>query len=300
VQIGAVFPQTEIGPDVSAVHAYASAVDRLGFAHLAAYDHVVGADPSTHRDWQGLYDVTSQFHEPMVLFGYLAAVTSLELVTNVLVLPQRQTVLVAKQAAQVDLLTGGRLRLGVGVGWNPVEFVALGADFATRGRRLDEQIALLRRLWCEQAVTHDGAFEVVVGAGLAPRPRQQPIPIWIGAQSPAALRRAGRLGDGWFPLMAPGPNLDGALAHVHDAAVAAGRDPASIGMEGRIHWRPGERARFEEQVGRWQRAGATHISVSTMNCGFRDVAEHVDALARVADILDLPRREESGSTTAAR
>ena len=234
MQIGVVFPQTEIGADIGAVRAYAQRVEELGFAHLLAYDHVLGADPAVHQGWNGPYEVHTTFHEPFVLFGYLAALTSLEFVTGIIILPQRQTALVAKQAAEVDLLTGGRFRLGVGLGWNAVEYEALGKDFSNRGRRMSEQITLLRRLWTEQTVTHDGEFEQVTGAGLAPLPVQQPIPIWVGAQSPAAYRRAGRLADGWFPQVPPGARLDEARATVEQAARDAGRDPATLGMEGRV------------------------------------------------------------------
>src|SRR3954470_16171382 len=218
MQIGAVFPQTEIGPDAGAVRAYAVRVQELGFAHILAYDHVLGADPAVHSPWRGPYDVDTTFHEPFVLFGYLAAVTELELVTGIIILPQRQTALVAKQAAEVDLLTRGRFRLGVGLGWNAVEYEALGKDFSNRGRRSEEQVALLRRLWTEQTVTFDGEHEHVTGAGLAPLPMQRPIPIWFGGATPPAFRRAGRLGDGWFPMVPPGPRLDEARAIVDRAA----------------------------------------------------------------------------------
>ena len=162
--------------------------------HVLAYDHVVGADPDVHRGWRGPYDVSTTFHEPFVLFGYLAAVTSLELVTGIIILPQRQTVLAAKQAAEVDLLTDGHFRLGVGIGWNAVEYEALGKDFSNRGARLEEQVALLRRLWTERAVTHEGVHERVTGAGLAPLPVQRPIPVWFGAvaERAPATRRAAR------------------------------------------------------------------------------------------------------------
>ena len=185
MQIGAVFPQTEIGADVGAVRAYTERVEQLGFAHILAYDHVVGADPAVHSPWRGPYDISTTFHEPMVLFGYLAAVTSLELVTGVIILPQRQTALAAKQAAEVDLLTRGKFRFGIGVGWNPIEYEALGKSFTDRGKREEEQIELLRRLWTEPSVTFEGAFETVTGAGLAPMPIQRPIPIWLGGSSPA-------------------------------------------------------------------------------------------------------------------
>ena len=237
MRIGVVFPQTEIGADVGAIHAYAEGVQQLGFTHVLVYDHVVGADPAVHAPWTGPYDVHTTFHEPMVLFGYLAAVTTLELVTGIIILPQRQTVLAAKQAAQVDLLTGGRFRFGVGLGWNTVEYEALGKDFSNRGRRLEEQILLLRRLWTEQTVTFEGTYDRVTGAGLAPLPVQRPIPVWIGAQSKPAYVRVGRLADGWFPQVQPGPQLQEARAVVDASAAAAGRDPASLGIEGRVSWR---------------------------------------------------------------
>ena len=170
MRIGVVFPQAEIGPDAGAVRAYAQRVEELGFRHVLAYDHVVGADPAVHQGWQGPYDLTTTFHEPLVLFGYLAGITSLELVTGIIILPQRQTVLVAKQAAEVDLLSGGRFRLGIGLGWNAVEYEALGEDFSSRGRRVEEQVDLLRRLWTEPSVTYHGQYHRVTGAGLAPLP----------------------------------------------------------------------------------------------------------------------------------
>ena len=186
MRIGVVFPQTEIGPDAGAVRAYGQRVEELGFAHVMAYDHVVGADPAVHQGWSGPYDVRTTFHEPMVMFGFLAALTSLELVTGIIILPQRQTALVAKQAAEVNLLSGGRFRLGVGLGWNAVEYEALGQDFRTRGRRIEEQVTLMRRLWTEESVTHDGEFDQVTGAGLAPLPVQQ--------ADPGLVRRAVRAG----------------------------------------------------------------------------------------------------------
>src|ERR1700748_736756 len=176
-RIGAVFPQTELGHDTGAVRAWGQEVERAGYRHVLIYDHVLGADPAIHTPWDRPYDVRTTFREPFVLFGYLAALTSLELVTGVITLPQRQTALVAKQAAEVDLLTGGRFRLGVGIGWNQVEYQSLGKDFSNRGRRSEEQVSLLRRLWTEPAVTFAGAYERVTGAGLAPLPVQRPIPI---------------------------------------------------------------------------------------------------------------------------
>ena len=284
MHIGVVFPQTELGGDVGAVRAYALRVAELGYHHVLAYDHVVGADPAVHAPWQGPYDVTTTFHEPFVLFGYLAAVTSLELVTGIIILPQRQTALVAKQAAEVDLLTRGRFRLGIGLGWNAVEYEALGQDFTTRGRRVEEQVDLLRRLWTEPSVTYEGSFDRVTGAGLAPLPVQQPIPVWFGAQSERAYRRAGRLADGWFPQVRPGPELDEARLVVEQAAVAAGRDPALLGMEGRVSWR-GSQEKLAEHAASWRDAGASHISVNTMGSGLRTVDDHLAALEAAAEVL---------------
>ena len=285
MRVGVTFPQTELGGDAGAVRAYAEGVEELGYRHILVYDHVVGADPKVHTGWNGPYDVHTTFHEPFVLYGYLAAVTrSLELVTGVIILPQRQTTLVAKQAAEVDLLSGGRLRLGIGVGWNAVEYEALGEDFGSRGKRSAEQIALLRRLWTEQSVTFDGEFDKLTGAGIAPLPVQRPIPVWVGAASPPGYKRAGRLADGWFPMMGPGPALDEARTVVERAAVAAGRDPASIGMEGRVDWR-GDVDGVIERLKQWAEAGATHASVNTMGAGLRTVDDHLAALSRVAESL---------------
>lgn len=290
MQVGVVFPQTEMGGDVGAIRAYATAVQELGFQHVMTYDHVVGADPAVHLDWPAPYDVHTTFHEPFVLFGYLAAVTDLELVTGIVILPQRQTVLVAKQAAEVDLLTNGKLRLGVGIGWNWVEYEALGKDFGNRGVRSEEQVALLRRLWTEGSVTHDGASERVTGAGLSPLPVQRPIPIWFGGSSTRAYRRAGRLGDGWFPQMGPGAELEAAKQIVDAAAIGAGRDPATIGMDGRSGWAKKGLDGVLAEADLWQAAGATHLSVNTMDAGLGSIDEHVAALAAVASGLGLTRR----------
>jgi probable F420-dependent oxidoreductase len=285
VNIGVVFPQTEIGADRGAIRSYAQRVEELGFSHVLAYDHVLGADPAVHAPWTGPYDVDTTFHEPFVLFGYLAGLTSLELVTGIIIVPQRQTALVAKQAAEVDLLTGGRFRLGVGLGWNAVEYEALGKSFADRGRRMDEQVELMRRLWTERTVTFAGAYETVTAAGLAPLPVQRPIPLWFGAQSRRAYVRVGRLADGWFPQMPPDSRLDDARRVIAAAAEEAGRDPATIAMEGRVSW--GGAERLIDHVGRWQAAGASHVSINTMGAGLGSVDGHLEALAEAAEALGL-------------
>jgi probable F420-dependent oxidoreductase len=281
MRIGVVFPQTELGGDPKVVRAYAQRVEELGFTHILAYDHVVGADPKVHRGWHGPYNIHSTFHEPFVMFGYLAAITSLELVTGVIILPQRQSVLVAKQAAEVDLLTGGRFRLGIGLGWNAVEFEALGENFTNRGRRSEEQVEVMRKLWTERSVTFDGKYHTVTGAGLAPLPTQRPIPVWFGAASERAYERAGRLGDGWFPMMGPGPGLDYARTQVKRAATAAGRDADGLGMEGRVSW-TGDRDRVAAEIAGWNAAGATHLAVNTMNAGLATVDDHLAVLDLVA------------------
>jgi len=285
MRIGVVFPQTELGGDVGAVRAYGEGVEALGFTHVLAYDHVIGADPEVHRGWAGPYDVRTTFHEPFVLFGYLAAATSVELVTGIIILPQRQTVLTAKQAAEVDLLTGGRFRLGVGLGWNTVEYEALGKDFSNRGERLDEQVTLMRRLWTEPSVTHNGAHETVTGGGLAPLPVQRPIPVWFGGVAERALRRVGRLADGWFPQVPPGERLEEARAIIRQAAVEAGRDPDALGIEGRVGWETGDVDRLGRQAGKWRDAGASHLGVNTMGAGLGSVDDHLAALAKAADAL---------------
>jgi probable F420-dependent oxidoreductase len=285
-----VFPQTEIGPDRGAVRAYGERVEELGFTHILAYDHVLGADPAVHKPWTGPYDIDTTFHEPFVVFGYLAALTSLELVTGIIILPQRQTALVAKQATEVDLLTNGNFRLGIGLGWNAVEYEALGKNFTDRGRRLTEQVTLLRRLWTERSVTFAGEYETVTAAGLAPMPVQRPIPIWFGGQSGPAYVRIGRLADGWFPQVPPGDRLAEARAVVDQAALEAGRDPAMIGMEGRVSWTDADADRLIDHVGRWRDAGASHVSVNTMSAGLGGVDGHLTALALVAEALELARR----------
>lgn len=287
VQIGAVFPQIEIGGDPGAVRAYATRVEELGFRHVLAYDHVLGADPEVHAPWRGPYTLHSTFREPMVMFGFMAAITRLEFVTGIIILPQRQTALAAKQAAEVDLLSEGRFRFGVGIGWNAVEYEALGQSFTERGARLEEQFPLLRSLWTEQAVTFDGRFDHITAAGLAPLPVQRPIPIWIGGASAPAYRRMGRLADGWFPQVRPGPDLDVALETIRASAVEAGRDPSTIGMEGRVSWDPTDPDKFVRQVEKWREYGATHLGIDTMYRDLGGIDGHLAALEQVAAALDL-------------
>jgi len=285
MQVGVVFPQTSIGADPGGVRAFAEAAAGLGFRHLLAYDHVLGADVSSRREWPGPYTSEHQFHEILVLFGYLAAVApELELVAGVLVLPQRQTALVAKQAAEVDILTGGRFRLGVGLGWNFVEFEALGEDFRNRGRRVEEQIEVLRRLWTEPAVTFEGRYHTIPAAGINPLPLQRPIPVWIGGSAQRAIRRAARIADGYFPQRP----LDGDWARTMEQfrawAEEAGRDPATIGVEWRIDISAGPPDAWSREAEEWRALGATHISVVARD-GVVGPDAHIDYLARAAEAL---------------
>jgi probable F420-dependent oxidoreductase len=285
MEIGVIFPQTELGGDRGAVRAYGRAVAELGYSHLAAYDHVVGGDTAVLGDLGGPYDISSTFHEPLVMFAYLAGMTDLAFATSILIGPQRQSVLLAKQAAEVDLLTGGRFRLGLGIGWNRIEYEALGMSFSERGAILEEQIGLLRRLWTEQSVTMDGRYHRMTAVGLAPLPVQQPIPIWVGAFSPAALRRVGRLADGWFPQVRPGGGLAEALETIAEGAAEAGRDPSAIQFEGRVNFTGDDQDRFARHAERWRQAGASHLSVNTMGAGLNGVDGHIAALATVAEVL---------------
>lgn len=283
MRIGVTFPQTEFGNDSAALRDYAQTIEGLGYTHFLAYDHVLGADTSVRPDWSGPYTSHSPFHEIFVLLGYVAAVTTtLELVTGVVILPQRQTALVAKQAAAVDVLSGGRLRFGIGVGWNEVEYEGLDKDFANRGERSEEQIALLRALWSAPAITFEGQWETIIAAGINPLPVQRPIPIWIGGYVEATLRRVGRIGDGWFPWREPDETMRAAVARLHDYAREAGRDPASIGLEAQLNVGRGTPEAWRAFLAGWQELGATHCCLSTMGNGFTTPAEHLAALTRAA------------------
>jgi probable F420-dependent oxidoreductase len=282
VKLGVVFPQTEIEPDPAAIRAYAEGVEAAGFDHLLVYDHITGVDTGVHPDFAEQarrggaraakpYDIHSRFHEPLTLMAFLAAITRrIELVTSILVLPQRQTALVAKQAAQVDLLSEGRLRLGVGVGWNPIEYRSLGRSFEDRGARLSAQIELLRRYWTETPVNFESEHDWAVGVGLAPLP-QRSIPVWIaGGERRVAVERVGRLADGWMPV---GTDPD-ALAPTLERIRAIADRP--LGIQGRI-----DGMQNMDRLEGWRRLGATHVALNTMNEGRRGVDAHLEALRGV-------------------
>ncbi len=287
MKIGVVFPQTEIGSDPVVIRDYAQAVEGMGFDHLTAYDHVVGADPDRPGGWTRACDVKTTFHEPLVLFCFLAGLTStLELVTNVIILPQRQTVLVAKQAAEVDVLSGGRLRLGVGIGWNHVEYQALNEDFETRGRRLAEQITVMRKLWTQGTVDYEGKNHRIDRAGIRPLPIQQPIPVWVGG-SPIepVLRRIGRHADGWFPQIPPDDAAQAALDVIYQNAELAGRPRQAIGIEARVEAARMKLEDYATFIEAWKALGATHMTISTMGAGYKTPKEHLDAITRFKEIV---------------
>lgn len=270
MKLGAVFPQIEMPADPIAIRDYAQAIEGMGFDYLLAYDHVLGANPDRPEGWTGRpYAYTDPFHEIFVLFGYLAGLTqTLELVAGVLVLPQRQTALVAKQAAQIDLLSGGRLRLGVGVGWNYVEFEALDEDFTNRGKRQAEQIELMNELWTKPLVTFDGAYHKVLDAGINPLPVQRPLPVWFGGSADAALRRMARLGAGWMPARQTPEKARPFIDKIHKYMEEAGRDPANFGLDPWLANSIMKPAEWKPLAKEWQQCGATHLAIETMRCGY--------------------------------
>jgi probable F420-dependent oxidoreductase len=285
MQIGVVFPQTEFGSDPAAVRDFAQTAEGLGYAHVVAYEHVLGADPAQRGTWGRRYTHKDAFLEPFVLFSTMAAVTTrLGFCTGVLVLPQRQTALVAKQAATLDVLSGGRLRLGVGIGWNPVEYEALGQDFHTRGRRIEEQVRLLRKLWTEPLVDFEGTWDQVKAAGLNPLPVQRPIPIWMGGHAEPVLRRTARMADGWLPGWRTADEARAELERLWSHLEAAGRDRASFGLEARMAYGNGDAGRWRQVLEGWRDAGATHVSVNTMGGGL-DTEGHLGAMRRFGDAI---------------
>ncbi len=288
MNIGVVMPQTEIGNDPAAIKAYAEAIEAVGFTHILAFDHVLGANPDRPGGWKGPYTYRHAFHEPFVLFGFLAAATRrVELVTGIIILPQRQTVLVAKQAAAVDVLSGGRLRLGVAVGWNPVEFEALGEDFKTRGRRIEEQIAVMRTLWTRELVTVSGQGHRISDAGINPLPVQRPIPVWMGGESEIVKKRMARIADGWMPHFRPGPQAQAVVDRLHEVIRAAGRDPAHFGIEGRMTLSQIPPGDWGKELETWRAMrGITHLCVNTMGLGLK-TPDHVEVLRQFRQTVGL-------------
>jgi probable F420-dependent oxidoreductase len=288
MRIGAIFPQTEFGNDPIAIRDYAQAVEQMGYKHILAYDHVLGASTATRPGWRGPYTSETPFHEPFVLFGYLAGCTrQVELVTGIIILPQRQTVLVAKQASEVDVLSGGRLRLGIGVGWNPVEFEGLNEDFHNRGTRSEEQVAVLRALWTEPVVNFQGRWHHINAAGINPLPIQRPIPLWFGGHAEQALKRAASMGDGWLPQFRD-PRKDETrqvIERLRGYVQEAGRPLEAVGIEARLSISQVSEDLWATYAEGWRELGVTHLGVNTMGAGLASPQAHIDALRRIKDAI---------------
>ena len=284
MEIGVVYPQIELGGSPDALRRFATATEALGYDHIVAYDHVLGAvHEGRERPLSGPYTQHDPFHDPLMMFAYLAGITpQLGFFSGILILPQRQTALVARQAADLDLFSGGRFRLGVGVGWNYVEYDALGQDFATRGKREEEQIELLRLLWSEEVVEFDGRFDRVDRAALVPKP-SRPIPIWLGGWGDVAFARAARIADG-FIFAGRTDNVVATWTQMQERLAANDRRVEDFGAEAVIYSSSGV-GRVAEQVAAWEAAGGTHAAVLTMNHGFSDVEQHVDYLNEVKTAL---------------
>jgi probable F420-dependent oxidoreductase len=282
VKLGLIYPQNALGGDPGAVRAIGLAAEEMGYDHFVAYDHVLGAvhEGRTRKLW-GPYTEDDPFHDPFVMFGYLAGITRrIELVTGVLILPQRQTALVARQAADVDLLSGGRLRLGVGIGWNHVEYDALGQDYTKRGRRVGEQVELLRRLWSEPVVDFSGEFDRIDRAGILPRPHRQ-IPIWMGGFKDVALERASRIADGFIFAHGAADAFE-QLATMDRFLADQGRDPASFGKQCNMLG-PKTAQDVIDTAQRWRDAGGSHAAVNSMGLGFETCDDHIGYFAEVAE-----------------
>jgi len=281
MKLGVVFPQTEVGTDPAAIRDYAQAAEALGYDHIIAYDHVLGANPASRPGWKPPYTHKESFYEPFVLFSYIAGFTkAIGLVPGVIILPQRQTALVAKQAAVLDVLSGGRLRLGIGIGWNFVEYEALGENFNNRGQRSEEQIRVLCALWTQELVTFNGRWHKITDAGINPLPVQRPIPIWFGGGADQVLRRIARFGDGWFPQLSPDDKYRAIFDKLCAYARESGRDPLAIGIEARVSIRNRPVEECVKEARQWKELGASHLSINTMGCGFSTASAHIDAIRK--------------------
>ena len=302
MQVGAIFPQIDLGSEPHKVKDYCQAVEALGFDHITCFDQVVGLDMSKRPGLPYVHDYQDVFHEIFVLFGFIAAITErVELTTGVVVLPQRQTALVAKQAAEVDVLSGGRLRLGVGVGIKPDEFGALGQDYHNRGRRSEEQMEVMRALWTSPLIDYEGHWHTIRAGGINPLPVQRPIPIWIGGHSDPVLKRIARLADGWMPNFEPDGFGRETIATLHRYCEEVGRDPAEIGIEVTVNVLGRSPEQWAENALAWKRLGVTHLSANTMRevwseermmwskapgDGMASVDDHVAALEQYQAVLN--------------
>ncbi|MEC7414701.1 MAG: LLM class F420-dependent oxidoreductase [Pseudomonadota bacterium] len=280
MQIGAVFPHNEIGTDPGAIKAYAQGVEAMGITHLLIYDHVLGADPDREGGFRGPYDKDVAFHEPFTTFAFIAGVTDkIDLITTVMILPQRQTVLAAKQAAEVALLSNNRFKLGIGVGWNELEYVGLNETFNNRGRRQEEQVDVMRKLWSEDSLDYTGEYHRIDKASINPRPSKT-IPIWFGGSAPALLDRVARLGDGWIPLMGANDKAKACIDTIKQTRKAAGLSFANFGIQAQAQYAGGSPERWRKHADAWREMGCTHLAIATHNAGPTNVDGH---LARIGE-----------------
>jgi probable F420-dependent oxidoreductase len=279
--LNALFPTRDIGTDPAKIRDWAQAAEALGFHCIEVADHVFGAAP--RGDWKPVYSEHDPFHETFTTMAFIAAVTKkVQLCSGVLILPQRQTGVVAKQAAQVDILSGGRLRLGVGVGWNHVEYEALGIEWKTRGARQAEQIEVMRKLWTEDLVTFHGRFHTLNAVNLLPVPVQRPIPVWFGGSSDAVVKRAARIGDGYMPIMTP-EAAEPKLALLREHMKAFGREPGKFGLEGWLRFEHADPQSWAKAAEGWKRLGAKMVMLYPMY-RMAKLDEHLDTLRRFKEV----------------
>ncbi len=285
MKIGYVIPHNEVGTDPGALKALVQAAEDMGMDHLLIYDHVLGADPDRPGGWKGPYDKDIAFHEPLTTFAFIAAITSrITMMPAVLILPQRQTALVAKQAAEVAILSENRLRLGVGTGWNKLEYEALNESFTTRGRRQSEQVELLRLLWETESLSFEGAQHTIDKASINPRPSKK-IPIWFGGGAPALLDRCARLGDGWIPIMGPNETAARSIESIKATREAAGLSFDGFGIQAQAQYASGTPEKWLGHATKWANLGATHIAIATHNAGIRDIDGHITGMREYLDAV---------------
>lgn len=281
IRVGAIFPQTEMRTNPQDIAKYATTIETMGFQHILVFDHVLGGSVEAYPHLKSRYNSASLFHEPLVLFGYLAAITShLELVSGVIILPQRQTALVAKQASEIDILSSGRLRMGVGIGWDEIQFHAMNEQFSNRASRLEEQITLLRQLWRDDVIDFEGTYHTVKHAGINPLPTHRSIPIWIGASAEPAVRRAARIADGFISTALMGDELNNILRWIRDELDRNNRTPKEFGIEGRISLASGTEDDWKREFTLWQEAGASHLAFNTKDGQLHSFDEHLQVLER--------------------
>jgi probable F420-dependent oxidoreductase len=284
MEIGLLYPQIEFGSDPAAIRDYAQTAEELGYSHISAYEHIIGVNPERPGGWDRPFTYETCFFEPITLFSFMAGVTQkIGYLTRVLILPQRQTALVAKQAACLDILCHGKLRLGVGLGWNEAEYIVQGEEFENRSKRMDEQIKLLRMLWASPLVNFESKWHKIPDVGINPLPLQKSIPIWIGGHSEAALRRTAVFGDGWLPNDLPLVETKVAIEKLRQYTLEAGRSLEDVGIDARMDYQNGSSCDWQKEIEDWRLAGATHISLDTMGCGFRSPKDHINALRKFSD-----------------